>query len=139
MSDICEMIQLSKHTESLTAARAMRAIPRRLQLAYPELSGLLPMLAIAERYGRAWRGVADAHCEALPDGRLWAVCDELEDLFDCGWNERQLDVVAEVLGLDVDFARREAVTAYRFLATLEDRLSGERLTRNQGTEVQRAA
>jgi hypothetical protein len=102
------MKEKSKHSESWTAARALRAIPRRLQLAFPALSALLPMLSIAQRHGRDWRGVADSHCEELSDGRRWALCDELEDLFDCGWNERRLDVVAEVLGLDVAFAQREA-------------------------------
>jgi hypothetical protein len=108
----------------------IHALPKRMALAFPELSGLFALLAMAHAQGHVWRSAFDGLTESLSDTRLRALSDELDDLFAICDNDRTFELIVTVLGLDLAIADEEYPTLYQLVATIEERLSGERLARS---------
>lgn len=106
-----------------------RAVERRLRLAFPELTKLLPLLTVAHTSGTPWRAVFDRYTGPLSRRLTAALAQELEDVFSIGLTEMQLDVVAGALGLDRQVALGEAGSVYAFLSVLEERVRTERVAR----------
>jgi hypothetical protein len=112
------------------AAGATTAIPRRLRRAFPQLQSLFSVLVVGHQRHQAWRQTLDAYTDGLSDGALTRLAGEFDDLFSMTDSDQTFDVLCVVLGLDLVVADGEFPTLYQLAATIEERVSGERLTRS---------
>ena len=112
-----------------STARSLQAIPRRLRLAFPQLTILFPLLSVGRTRGEPWRPVLDAYTDPMSDTQVVRLAREMADLFALGVTDAQFGALCQALGLDDAVARKEGETTYRFVATVEERVSGERIDR----------
>jgi len=112
------------------AAGATTAIPRRLQMAFPQLRQLFPLLVVGQRRTQPWRHTLDAYTDALNERVLARLTAELDDLFSMTDSDETFEVLCLLLGLDLAVADGEFPSLYQLVATIEERVSGERLARH---------
>src|ERR1700731_1627333 len=130
----------SRHAgrEESSAGRATVAIPKRLRLAFPELALLFPLLVAGHQRGRSWRQTLDACIEPMTEGSLQRVAGEVDDLFSMSDDNETSSLLCLVLGLDLDVSEGEFPTLYQFVATIEERVSGDRLIPSSGRRLNAA-
>lgn len=111
------------------AERSSQAIPKRVRMAYPELAVLFPLVQAGRLRGESWRVVVDAYTEALSDRALDRLATELSDVFVMGVIDDLFDAFCHALGLTPAVSEAAELSVYQFVATLEERVSGEHLAR----------
>ena len=122
---------------SMPSSEVLVAIHARLCKAFPEVAKLFPTITTGVDQGKPWREVFDDYVDRLGDRHLQSLCSEVADLFGMGWNARQFEiVVCGIFGLDAAYVRADSGSARRFVVTLEERLSGQRLARSSASARQ---
>jgi hypothetical protein len=122
-------MRIESSTRFAQRAVATAAIPRRLQMAFPHLRQLFLLLVVGQRRTQPWRQTLDVYTNALNQHVLARLSDELDDLFSMTDSDATFEVLCLVLGLDLAVADGEFPTLYQLVATIEERVSAERLAR----------
>lgn len=118
--------------------KVLDALPRRVKLAFPELARLFALLVLGHGRGQGWRRTFDAYTEPMSLRTLDRLAGEFDDLFSIADSDRTFEILATVLGLDLAVADGEYPSLYQLIATIEERLSGERLARRAARQSERA-
>ena len=98
-------------------------------MAFPHLRQLFPLLVVAQQSTQPWRHTLDVYTDALNQRVLARLSAELDDLFSMTDSDETFEVLCLLLGLDLAVADGEFPTFYQLVATIEERVSGERLAR----------